>query len=210
MKYDAILFDLDGTLIDTMQIWKEVYLETLDDVGISLTEEEFWPLYRSGFRFLEFVPKRGYKGDVYALQKKRDARYCDRLEQEATWINGARNVLQKIASQYPVAIVTSSHRSYTDAIDKKIELYQVADVLVTSEDVRNVKPDPEPLLFACSQLNARPKNCVYIGDQQCDVAAAKAAEMEFIFIPAVFSDPNTYKEEDKVLGNIQDLLDMLT
>ena len=212
MKFGAVLFDLDGTLLDTIGLWIRAYLHTLQNAGVNMDVEEFLLTTYTQNRHFEDVlayygldPSRGNE-----LRVKRDALYTQFLASEPLWMEGAEEVLRTTTKAYPTGIVTGSHLHYIEAIEKQIPLRTLVPVLVTCDEVKGRnKPHPDGLLLATRRLRVPPKQCLYVGDQSFDVEAAKAAGMTSCLYWNEYTPALAGQEADmniESLGEISSLL----
>jgi len=212
MKYDAILFDLDGTLIDTIGLWIDSYAETLKEHSVDLDRESFLnDSYAKGLDLKDNLERAGIDIDKEdSIREERDERYINNLTQRANWIGDAENVVRTAHSLYSTGIVTGSWKTYTDALDKRFGIYEMVNTTVTCDDMQGkCKPDPFSLLLAAEQLNVNPKKCLYIGDQSFDVSAAQAAGMQSCLIPGMGTPSIAHQAADIVLESIDDVLTLL-
>ncbi len=190
MPYAAILFDLDGTLVDSITLYAEAVLEALAEVGLDTDIETFYDWYTRPLHLGQMLALHGLdEGLVPQVRVRRDALYEELLATRSEWLPGGRELLEDLrARKVPTAVVTGSWMSYVDAIDRKLGVKRLIDAFVTADDIhRFMKPHPHGLLLACERLRVEPKDCLYLGDQQFDTDAARAAEMPCWLIPGRWS-----------------------
>jgi HAD superfamily hydrolase (TIGR01509 family) len=195
----AVLVDLDGTLVDTVGIWRSAYLELADELGVTL-DPGFWSLIagRSMLDSLRVFGASAAQGDelVARLIDLATVRVSSRgtgVEEGAPehagsssawqWLPGAQTLLRELtAAGVPTAIVTSAWRSFVTAL-------QAADgglsitLAICGDEVARSKPAPDPYLRAAAALGVAPERCLVIEDSPTGVAAAEAAGMVVIAIP---------------------------
>jgi phosphoglycolate phosphatase len=186
MRFDAVLFDLDGTLVDTSVLWSKATRDALDAFDLSLTEEEHFSL--GGVLLHNLLAEKGYdQTTIKDVKAKRDELLLPVMQKEARWKEGAADLLRHLAD-LPTAIVTSAHRVMVDAMDEAIDIAAHIGVIIAGEDVApRYKPDPYGLLLACERMQVDPTHCAYIGDQLCDMQAADAAGMQGILVRGRFT-----------------------
>lgn len=158
-RFQALLFDLDGTLVDTR----------LDFVA--MREELGFP---EGLGVLEHLATLDDR-----LRMEQARAVIDRYEMEgaaaATWIDGAKNLLTTLQRRgIPTAILTRNSRTAVAKTDAMLGL--PVDLVLTREDCAP-KPDPEGLLLICERLTLAPRECLYVGDFIYDLQAARNAGM---------------------------------
>lgn len=166
---EAVFFDLDGVLVSSLRAWLAAFNDTLEkyDRG-PLSKEQFeqdcWGtelgvnMERLGL---------GSEGTEFCQAKYID--YLDRVK----LFPGVKDVLSPINSK--AGLVTSTSAKPTFEILKRFDLNKYFDVVITGDDVENPKPDPEPLLKACDALEVDPKKAVFVGDNESDMTAGRAA-----------------------------------
>lgn len=177
MKYGAVIFDLDGTLVDTIPIYKRAFFETLAAFGIRLTEPEFNRIYWENHRLSDVLARYGKADREPVIRQQRNDLYVRRLGGQAEWFADAMALQRTFDPSVPRAIVTDSWRSFVDAIDSRTGLSNFADTIITADDRPSDKPHPCGLLLAAERLGIAPEQCVYIGDQNFDMQAADNAGM---------------------------------
>ena len=180
MAYDAILFDMDGTLLETGPLWSKATRIALAAHAIELTEEEHFSL--GGILLADILSAKGHTEEIIeSVKKGRDIALLPILETDVAWRTSAHDLLTSF--HVPIGIITSAHHNVIDTIDKRLGIRELFDTIVAAEDVRpQYKPHPKGLFLACARLGVDPTQCVYIGDQLCDLDAAKNAGMDSILI----------------------------
>lgn len=172
-KTEAILFDLDGVLINSFESWYQAFskmLRAYDKAEISREEfeEKCWG------------PDIRY--NLAALDLGRDAaRHCVREQLDLIELielfPDVREVLHRIKEEYKlkVGLVTNTPRANVNKIFEHFKLSNHFDVILTGNDVKRGKPDAEIVIKACERLNVKPEHAILVGDTETDYQAGKAA-----------------------------------
>lgn len=173
----AVLFDLDGTLIDTYRLYLESYRRALEPVfGRALSDEEIIALRP--------VSERAFLVDLLGEPEAAEthAEFCRYYEEfhdvlcEGMY-EGVREMLAALRSaSIPLGIVTGKGRTAWELTARRLGL-ESFDAVVTESDVARPKPDPEGLRLALEQLSIAPESAVYIGDSISDLEAGRRAGM---------------------------------
>jgi pyrophosphatase PpaX len=176
MRIDAILWDLDGTLVSTWKLYVEAYRRALHPfLGRELTDAEIFATQsRSELGFL-----RHHAGDQFdACLEEFNRHYADLHETHFGGVyDGVLPVLDEIRNRgIKTGIVTGKARSSFNAGIAMMNLGDF-DVLVMDDDVKFPKPDPEGLLIALRELSVAPERAIYVGDSTSDLRAAVAARV---------------------------------
>jgi len=182
--FQGVLFDLDGTLIDTADDFVMCLNELRTEAGLSpLPDAEIRKVVSDGARAMiklcfdlsehdEGLDELRHKFlDLYLNNIARKSRLFDGLEDTVNWCND---------NQIPWGIVTNKGRKYSEALINALKLDKTIGTLVCPDDVTNTKPHPEPLLKACAEINLEPEQCVYVGDHARDIESGKRANMPTI------------------------------
>lgn len=185
MEVAAILFDLDGTLVETTHLYEQAYMETLAGVGLPVSRERWRGLYSTGLSLVEWLKELDADPTLEPrIRAERDARYVALLREHVEWRPGAIEALRACAESHSCGIVTGSWLSYVDAIDARLHLRAHVHAIVTADDAPSAgKPKPDTLFIGAERLGVSPQSCVYVGDQRFDLEAAAAAGMRSVLVP---------------------------
>ena len=182
--FRAYLFDMDGTVADSMPIHFRAWTQAVEDVGGKFPVDLFYdwagiPLRRTVEMLNE---KFGYTMDADDVVHRKEAMYLQRLAE----VEPIASVVDHIYAQHghiPLAIVSGSPRDSILRTLSALNLLDRFDVLVGAEDYTHGKPDPEPFLTAAKKLNVAPEDCLVFEDADAGIAAAEAAGMAWVRVP---------------------------
>lgn len=195
---EAMLIDMDGTLVDTEPYWEEAKIRLATRHGIPFTAEVAAPLVgRSMMVTVEALQAAGIPlSDKEILEALVDE-VATRVGQGIPWIDGAPEFLQRMAdADIPCALVTQAWEPVAAHIVAASN--GVLRVMVTGGDVSHPKPDPEPYLLSAEKLGVDAANCVAMEDSPAGVASAEAAGAQVLVLPgmhAVDSSPSRHPVE---------------
>ncbi|HEV8516638.1 MAG TPA: HAD family phosphatase [Candidatus Limnocylindrales bacterium] len=177
----ALLFDLDGTLVDTVETRIRAWLDVFREEGIRATREQVAPLIGSDGKRLakEISALAGRALDDEAAERvdKHSGEIYDRLNTDPRPLPAVRELLRSLAGARPRwAVATSSRREQVKRSLDSLGLPSEPRV-VDGSHVEEAKPAPDLLLLAARELDVPPAACWYVGDSTWDMAAALAAGM---------------------------------
>lgn len=206
---DAVVFDLDGVLLDSEELWDEVR-EALarerggrwhegaqaDMMGMSSRE---WSVYMHERIGLPEPPEE--------ISAEVVRRMLERYRHKLPLIPGAVEAVERLAARWPLGLASSSNRELIDAALEAAGLALYFRVTVSSEEVERGKPAPDVYLEAARRLGVAPKRCAAVEDSRNGIRSAKAAEMRVIAIPNRRFPPGeeALAEAEVVLGSITEL-----
>ena len=182
---EAVIFDLDGVLIDSEHVWDEVREELArerggrwsdraqaDMMGMSSTE---WSRYMHDVVGLRESPE-----EINAeVVRRMEARYAEHLP----LIEGAVEAVERLAADFRLGLASSSNRPLIDAVLAQSGLAHLFEATVSSEEVARGKPAPDVFLEAARRLTVAPERCAAVEDSANGIRAARAAEMRVVAIP---------------------------
>lgn len=203
----AVLFDLDGVLVDSEAFSFEASREVLAKAGIELTDDEERRAFgrRTLDNYNEYLISRGLDLDPYELIRGKLELYKRLISGRLKPLPGAIQLITgAIKNGYKVAVVSSSPAERVEATLREAGLHEFIGVVVSGDHVRQGKPDPEPFLYAAALLDVDPRECVVFEDAEFGVVAAKKAGMTCIALES----PNTHGQDlslaDIVLNSLSD------
>lgn len=187
----AVLFDMDGLLVDTEPLWLETETEVMARLGAPWTPEDQQALLGGSMqRTVGYLLARATRPvPPETVQRWMTDGMLDRVRAGEVVVRpGARELLDEvIGAGLPHALVTSSQRSFAEAV---LAATGVAfAVTVCGEDVTATKPDPEPYLLAAKLLDVAPECCVVLEDSPNGVASATAAGCHVVAVPSLVPIP---------------------
>jgi HAD superfamily hydrolase (TIGR01509 family) len=187
----AVLFDMDGLLVDTEPLWFEVETEVMGRLGGEWSTADQTKLVGGSLQatldYLLGKASRQIPREMLAGWML-DGMVARVIRGPVALRPGAADLLAEVrAAGVPYALVTSSERVIMDAV---LDVTGMRfDVTVCAEDVTRIKPDPEPYLLATKLVDADPARCVVLEDSPNGVAAAEAAGCQVIAVPNVAPVP---------------------
>ena len=206
---DAVVFDMDGVLIDSERVWDEIREELAQERGGSWHERVQRDMM--GMSSLEWSR---YMHDVIRLPEPPEEineevvrRLAERYRQELPLVEGAREAVERLATRWPLAVASSSNRPIIDLVLKLSGLAPFFRATVSSEEVPRGKPAPDVYREAARQLGADPARCVAVEDSHNGILAARAAGMRVVAIPNARYPPgeDALAAADLVFSSIAEL-----
>lgn len=176
MKIDTILFDFDGTLVDTKHdVWDALNF-TRKQIGLlPFNEEEVTGVLGPGkTEFLELVYPDGSEDEKEAFLAKFQAYYFERCLVKTRFYSGMESVLQSL-SHKTLAVASNKPRAFIEKILKGLHADHLFSFIISPEDVNFTKPHPEMVLKAITALHAVPERTLLVGDTEKDMFAGRAA-----------------------------------
>jgi phosphoglycolate phosphatase len=180
-RFQAVLFDLDGTLIDSAPDLAGAGNDMRIARGlVPLPYESFRPMVGAGARGMVGIALQVVPADAEfpALRDEFLARYEQRMTQLTHVFTDIDPVLAELQARgVPWGIVTNKARRFTEPLVRSLGLHANAATVISGDTTPHAKPHPAPLLEAARQLKLDPQHCVYVGDDLRDVLAGRAAGM---------------------------------
>jgi len=203
----CVLFDWDGTLLDSYHADSQAYLAMFHSLGVNWglaeLERHYSPDWYAVYRAAGIPNARWDEADT--LWRANYARHRPKL------LRGTRSVLTQLARGHRLGLVTSGDRNRVTRQLREYRLTQIFRARVCGGDTANKKPHPEPLLKALSKMKVDPLECVYVGDTPEDLQMARAAGVCAIAVLGPFPTEKKLRAEkpDYLLENLGQLPELL-
>lgn len=207
----AIIFDMDGVIIDSEPLWRRIMIQSFTEIGIPFTDSDC--RITTGLRFKEvakfWFDKHGIDSiSIEDFDKLVIERLSELIRKEGQPMKGVNQALITLKKQnYKIGIGTSSNTDFMNTVVDALNLRSYFEVLCSAEHLPYGKPHPEVFLNCAAQLGVNPKECMVIEDSINGIVAAKAAQMKVIAIPDEESKHNPkFVLADYMLGSLEELV----
>jgi 2-phosphoglycolate phosphatase len=211
LEVKAVLFDFDGTLIDSMRVIHKVLNQTLEDYGLPKIKPNL--LGEMAGQPLTTILKKAVKKRVneLTLEKVREKfyrRYLDISLKKCRPFPEVKDILEYLyLKNFRLAVVTSTPRKPVLRDLQRFNLKKYFDVIITREDVKNSKPSPEVIVKALKRLKMEGSEAVIVGDSPMDIKAGKAAGTKTVAVVTGLCGKRRLAKEkpDFILKNLSEL-----
>lgn len=209
MKEKILLFDLDGTLIDSTQAIWESFILAARDYGLSLEDRYDEVEQKIGMTLAEMFLQVGIPSEkVGECVQTYRGYYQQKFLEKTFLLPKVKETIQRVQNSYRMGIVTSKSHYFSEKILEHFGLLKYFFTLVGIEDVKKAKPDAEPILKALEGISYQKDRVFMIGDTSFDIQAAKNAGVIGIGVNGRYQK-DLYKHTNLVFENIGDAVDYI-
>lgn len=210
----AVIFDMDGLMIDSERVTFEGYQHVLAKENLTMSEEKYKTLLGKPVKAVHDLFKEDYgpQYDVDQIIKDVHAYIAKRFETEGVPLKPGLVELLKYLKEnnYKTIIATSSHRNRVDLIVKQAQIDQYFDDSICGDEVTKGKPNPEVFLKACQKLQVAPQDALVLEDSESGINAAYNADIKVIGIPDMkYPEEKYVKMTYKIMDNLFQVKDFL-
>jgi HAD superfamily hydrolase (TIGR01509 family) len=184
-RFDALLFDFDGVLLDSEPVHWACWREVLLPLGVSLE----WEFYRDRCigiddrLMLQMMARDGRDWrELWARYPEKKQRFRSRMMEAPPFAPGLAGLLEELRGSYRMAVVSSSSRSEIEPLLERAGLLGHFETIVGAESVKRYKPDPEPYLTAAERLGV--KSPLVLEDSEAGMASGRAAGFAVVRVPS--------------------------
>jgi HAD superfamily hydrolase (TIGR01509 family) len=206
----AVVFDLDGTLIDSEALVRESHFHAAKALGYEMSDQQFLGLVGM-HREANDLQLKAYYGDDFPLELFIETTRAFVGDRSAPLKSGALELMDALDTLgLCFGLATSSRRPW---VDRHFQTYNLANrfrAVVTRQDVINGKPDPEPYLKASALLGFAPMDVLAIEDSHAGVRAAHAAGCITVMIPDLLQPDDEMRTKARVLASLDDVRALIT
>lgn len=209
-KTAAVLFDMDGILLDSEPLWKEAERELFKTVGINIDTMHI-PVDAYGLRIDEIIAAYHHfypwnNKSVTAIKKEIISLLIKKVSEVKPILPGVISALDLCRSMgLKIGLASSSTMSVINAVTELFNITHYFDIRYSAEHLKYGKPHPEVYLLAAKALQVDPVNCITIEDSVNGMIATKAARMKSIVVPLISKEDPRWSLADIKLASLLDL-----
>ena len=183
----AVLFDMDGTLIDTEKYYRIFWPKAMAEFGYHMTDEQVLSMRSLGRPFAPEQLKAwfGEELDYYAIRARRTQMMEECLDREGVRLkHGAVEILEELQRRgIPAAVATATPPERTEKYLKLTGIREYFTKIISATQVKEGKPSPDIYLYACEQLGIAPEHCIAVEDAPNGILAAYRAGLRVVMVP---------------------------
>lgn len=189
----AVIFDMDGVIIDSEPLHQRVEADLLKELGGEMTDDERESFVGTTDEHLWSWVKEKFKVDLSVeemIQMKKE-RFIEEIH-TVPLVDGVKELLENLKEEgYLIALASSNNRQAVDKIIEQFDLEKYLELAMSGEDVKKGKPNPEMFLKTAKAMQVKAKECLVIEDARNGVIAAKKAGMKCI----AYDNPKSGKQD---------------
>ena len=204
----AVIFDMDGVVVDSEPLTIRSYLQAFEEFGVHVPREEYIRrVVVEGSRVSALFRDSGGNPNLWPdVFGRKTEMYVRLVKTEMRMMPGAMELLADLKRNgIPCALGTSAARPTMNIVFERFGLFQYFDVTVTLDEVSSHKPDPEVFLKASELMHMPPGRCVVIEDAPKGIFAAKAAGMRCVAVPTFLTVNEDLSAADLMVGSLEQL-----
>lgn len=212
--YKAVLFDMDGLIIDTEKHYQKAWIQAAKELGFNMTVKEQLYLRSCTKKYAEPIMQKffGPDFDYDKVRNRRKEIMDEDLKkfgiEKKPYVDEILDFLKEEGIKR--VLVTATHETKAREYLKEIELEEKFDKVICADMVENGKPDPDIYLFACEKIGEKPSDCLALEDSPNGVRSAYSAGVDVIMVPDL-SEPD--EELNKIIlksaGSLKDVISFL-
>ena len=206
--FSAVVFDMDGTLLDTELVFKEIVWDVSRTLGFTMTDEVHLGMIGTSHEATRALLVESYGASFpYEMFETECRRIMKgRMASSVPVKAGVTELLGELKSRrIPMAVATSSRSHHALTHLGTAGLLELFDTIVTRDDVTAPKPDPEPYLLAARRIGIAPAACLAIEDSHTGVRAAHGAGMQTVMVPDLLQPSDDIRALCRVMDSLHEV-----
>lgn len=209
-KFEAVIFDMDGVLIDTERISFNAFKEVLKGYNYEMSEKFYLTMIGRNLKSIKEVMMKEYgsRFPFDEIYKKKVDIAVTKIERDGVIVKpGVHEIVEYLNNEnYKIAVATSTRRERAHYLLEEIKIKNKVDYIICGDQVENSKPDPEIFLKAAKGLGIEPEKCIVIEDSDAGILAASRAGMNGINVPDMkMPDDNMKKLAHKICSSLSEV-----
>lgn len=178
----GLIFDCDGTLVDSMPLHYQAWVAILGRHGLELTEARFyeWAGMAIDAVVQRLAAERGLDVDARSIASERDAYYHSLASSGLQPVDAVVEIARRYHGQHPMAVATGSTTASASESLRTIGVLELFDAVVGSDQVDHPKPAPDVFLAAAARIDVAPEDCVVFEDGETGLKGARTAGMHVV------------------------------
>lgn len=211
-KKTALIFDLDGTLLDSIDYYVKIFSSLLEEMGIKMERDRLIKYFGSHPRniFIKILSEHQLEiqKTTDLLKKFKKEVRSKEFKDNVKLFKGIPNTLSYLKERgYKLAIASGSPKEIIEELIKQHKIDHFFDAVVGADEVKNQKPEPDEIILAELLLDAKKEETYYIGDWYVDAVAAKKANVKFIATLTGLFDKKTAEKYQpyKIVNTVNEL-----
>ncbi|MBI5037607.1 MAG: HAD family phosphatase [Candidatus Kerfeldbacteria bacterium] len=207
---EAIIFDMDGVVIDSEDLWAEAYRRQLAKRGLEVpTSASYRRFVNTHYRgrnqrhaIMMMQRFYGITDPYHLLYRERVKFLLSIFDEQLKLIPGIRGLLAKVSRRFPLALASSSPHPVIAYVLKRYQLKKYFSAVVSGDDFRHSKPSPEIFLTTARKLHTPPERCLVIEDTLSGVVAAHRARMRCIGLKQRYNSARDLQKADRMVQRL--------
>jgi len=204
MPFDAVIFDLDDTIVHSQPLQYEAYHKAFAECGFVMSEADWKLATQKGHGPRGIIKQYNWDVDLEDVRARKKAYYEDLIRTDLQLMPGALVLINRLHGHYPLAVASSSRMDSIVACLGKFELLDVFPWVVSGRKEHDGIPTPETFLACAKKIGKEPAKCIVIEDSPVGLMAAKAAGMTCIVCPDADTPASEYAEADFIVASLDD------
>jgi HAD superfamily hydrolase (TIGR01509 family) len=210
---DSVVFDLDGVIVDSEQVWDDVRERYTREAGGTYTESATRDMMgMSSLEWSQYMHDAlGVPGTPEEINAEVVRRMLERYGEAPPLIPGAVEAVRNCAERWTLAVASSSNPELIEVVLERAGLRKLFRVVVSSQEVARGKPAPDVYLEAALRLGVEPARCAAVEDSHNGIRSAKAAGMRVVAVPNAHfpPDPGSLALADAVVQSVGEVPDTI-
>ncbi len=202
--FNALIFDMDGLMVDSERLYWQVEREIARQFGKRVSEETLWKMMGrgpdEGMRI--FVQELGLPITSERAREMRDEVMREKYRNESQPMPGLVHILDAFYGRMKMAVCTGAQREFMEIVVDRLKIRDRFAVLQASDEIAKGKPDPAIYLAACEKLDVAPRRCCVLEDSTNGCLAAKRAGCYTIAVPSEYSNGQDFSGVDFIAADL--------